>query len=151
MKLTKIVLVTAFAMAVGAGCASSGKDLAEQASKGPVVIEPRSNPETVELNKFLQPKQPQQFFAEIQDFSAPVTEARVKIEGTQIELPMSKVGGTTWRAELTTEQLKRLAISGKKMEYEANVVARNQNGVSASSAKPFKLKISAPLYEQDAG
>jgi hypothetical protein len=149
-------LVTASAFTLLAvswgGCAhNKGVDIQREAAKGPVIINPRSEPGTVELNRFLQPKQPQQFFAEIQDFAAPVTDAKLQLNGTSIEVPMEKIGGTTWRGELSSDQLKRLAISGQKMEYQARMIARDQNGTLASSPEMINIKVAAPKFEPDAG
>jgi hypothetical protein len=135
------------------GCAHSRTqdELRQQASRGPVILNPRSNLNTVELNRFLQAKQPQQFFAEIQDFNSPVVEAKIRMAGTAIEIPMEKIGGTTWRAQLSDDQLKHLAISGQKMEYKASVIARDQNGAVASSKDPISVTVTAPQFEPDAG
>ena len=143
--------IALLACGLASGCASSGKDLTKNAQSGPVVINPRSEPSKIELTRFLQAKEPHQFLAEIQDFSAPVTEAKVTIEGTPLEVPLQKIGGTTWRGELNSEQLKRLAISGKTIEYKARIVARDQKGVTGASEGTIEVKVAAPTLDADAG
>jgi hypothetical protein len=132
------------------GCATH-KSLVEEASRGPVIINPHSAPDKIELNRFLQARQPQQFLADIKDFSAPVTEARLQLANTGIVVPLERVGGTTWRGELSSQQIKQLAISGKTIQYEGRVIARDQNGVVGTSKDPVQIAIAAPAFVPDSG
>jgi hypothetical protein len=64
---------------------------------------------------------------------------------------MKYQGGTTWRAELTKDQLKLLAVSGQTMRYDANVIATNANGQVGMSREPIEIAIKAPEVVRSAG
>ena len=150
MKTTHL-LVLSMVTALAVGCSTTEQKNVEDASRGPVVMNPRSSPEKVELNRYLQAKQPQQFYAEVQDMTSPITEVRARLGGTNVEIPMEKVGGTTYRGELSSDQLKQLAISGQTVEYKAQITARNENGVIGMSKEVAELEIKAPQFEEDSG
>jgi hypothetical protein len=57
---------------------------------------------------------------------------------------MQKVGGTTWRAELSQRQLQMMAVSGKTIKYDATVIAKNDKGQTTESSSPITLAIKAP-------
>ena len=57
---------------------------------------------------------------------------------------MENVGGTTWKAELTPQQIRTLAVGGETMSYEANVVARNKEGMVAVSPTPVEITVKTP-------
>ena len=134
------------------GCASGEKSPDQGlAAGGPVILNQRVTPDKVELNKYMQAKNPQQIFAEVQDVTANVSDVRLKFLDTPIEIPMEKIGATTWRASIPADQLKRMAVSGKTMNYKANVVARDEKGDVAVSKQPLEIKIDAPEFNPDAG
>ena len=129
------------------GCASlsgqpeSGKDIA---SMGPTIMNARTTPSTIQLNKNLLPTEKPTVIADVKDFNHRVTDVRVKFIHVPVEVPMENLGGTTWRAVLTPEQLQLLAVTGKTVKYEANVVANNDKGQTAISQTPITISIKAP-------
>jgi hypothetical protein len=72
-----------------------------------------------------------------------VTDVQLQFVNAPLVVPMQKIGGTTWRAELTPDQLRKLAVNGKTMKYRATVVAHDSSGLVVSS-KPLELAIAAP-------
>lgn len=126
------------------GCGTSDKDLRERQAQGPMIINPRSNPETIELNRYMQPKEPHEFLAEVKDFTAKVTDVRLRFKDAPLEIPMERVGGSTYRAELSTDQVRKLGVSGETIEYEAEVVARNERGQEVVSDDELEFEVKAP-------
>ena len=63
---------------------------------------------------------------------------------------MENIGGTMWRAELTPQELQMLAVSGKTVKYNANVVAKNADG-EMSKALPVTVAVKAPDYTHQFG
>ena len=57
---------------------------------------------------------------------------------------MKNIGGTTWRGTLSSKELQRLAVSGATINYDANVVAKDEKGKTAVSSKPLTVAIKAP-------
>lgn len=130
------------------GCSSmigsSGPSDKEISSRGPTVLYVRAQPGTIELNRNLQPTQSAEVLADVKDFRDKVTEVKLRFVNVPLEIPMKNVGGTTWRAELTAAQLKKLAVSGETIRYETEVVAKNSKGQIAVSDKPAVVAIKAP-------
>jgi hypothetical protein len=131
-----------------AGCSSSEKatDPAtpEFADKGPTVLNVVTQPGVVELDQNFQPAQRTMITADIKDFNHEVTDVRLRFREIPLELPMIKVGGTTWRAELSANQLQQLAISGKTVRYTADVMAWNDQGDSNQSERPISVSVKGP-------
>jgi hypothetical protein len=132
------------AIALFAGCSHSPKVPDNAATSGPRIINPRSNPDKIELNAYLEPQGSHEILADVQDFTAPVTEVNVQIENPATVLKMEKVGGSTWRAVIPEDLLKRMGVNGQTMDYEATVVARNQQGQSVTSEDSFTIHVEAP-------
>jgi hypothetical protein len=154
MKTLKIKMSLFGAVALlAAGCSSmggsqpgtSGKDIA---SSGPSILNARALPSTVELDGQLQPKQTAQIFADVKDFQSAVTDVKAEFLHVPIEVPMKNVGGTTWRADLTPKQIQMLAVSGKTISYDANIVARDADGKVSLTQNPVTVSIKAPDLAQ---
>lgn len=154
MKKPIHVVLTGFLTGCAAlftGCASTS-DLqakAEGSQNGPVIMNPRISPETVELTRYLQPKSPNHILAEVKDFRSEVTNVHLKLSHAPIEVPLERIGGTTWRGELTSDQLKRLAVSGKTMKYRGTIVAQNELGQVAMSKDQVEIQVEAPKFDPD--
>lgn len=133
---------------VGSGCAglfsSHDKSSDELSAIGPTVIEARSNPKTIELDGNLQPIGGADVLAEIKDFNSNVSNATLEFVDVSLQVPMQHVAGTTWRGTLTQEQLKKLAVTGQTMHYEANISAVNERGQTAVTPKPVPIIVTAP-------
>jgi hypothetical protein len=134
-----------------AGCASSPSrqsntmaDSATISENGPNVLNARSEPQVVTLNKDLQPVEPGEVIADVKDFKHQITDVRLKFRNLPIEVPMENIGGTTWKAELTPGQLQMLAVSGKTMKYDADVIATNIDGKTAQTKDPVIVAVAAP-------
>lgn len=136
-----------------AGCSTfqgekTGQDIAVS---GPTVIDARTNPATFELNNRLQPVNRAEIYADVKDFNSEVSQVKLRFLHVPLEIPMEKVAGTTWRAVLSPEQLKTLAVSGQTMRYQANVIATNENGQVATSPTPLDVAVKAPDPSQVTG
>jgi hypothetical protein len=142
MRPTKnAIFVTSFltlAAVLAAGCSSSpfrrstgGEELSQT---GPTVLNARTEPGTFEVTRTLRPIQTPTILAEVKDMTAEVDSVRIMFNNAPIMIPMERVAGTTWRATLTPEQIKRLAVSGKTMKYDASIVAINSKGRQSQSA-----------------
>jgi hypothetical protein len=129
------------------GCASmsgqpeSGKDIA---STGPTIMNARTTPTTIQLNQNLVAVEKPAITADVKDFNHKISDVKLKFVHVPVEVPMENMGGTTWRATLSTEQLQLLAVTGKTVRYEANVVASNDKGQTAISQTPVTISIKAP-------
>ncbi len=129
------------------GCASlsgqpeSGKDIA---STGPTIMNARTTPATIQLNQNLLPTEKPAITADVKDFNHKIADVKLKFIHVPVEVPMENLGGTTWRATLSTEQLQLLAVTGRTVRYEANVVASNDKGQTAISQTPITISIKAP-------
>ena len=135
------------------GCATlrgekGGEDIA---ATGPTVINVRTNPGTIELDRSFRPMKGAEVLADVKDFTAKVTDVRLRFQHAPLEIPMQHVGGTTWRAQLTPEQLKLLAVSGQTISYDATIIARDENGKVAMSKDPVKVAVKAPELAQPVG
>lgn len=135
---------------LAAGCSSSplakktgGEELSQT---GPTVLNARTDPGTFEVSRTLKPIQTPNVFAEVKDLTADVANVRLMFNNAPITIPMQRVAGTTWRATLTPEQIKRLAVSGQTMKYEASIVATNDKGRQSQSAQ-VDILIKAPKID----
>ena len=61
-----------------------------------------------------------------------------------IEVPMTNVGATTWRATLSARELQLLAVAGRTMTYDANIVAKDEAGQTRCQQEPVQVAIKAP-------
>ena len=123
------------------GSTESGKEIV---AAGPTIMNERIVPKTVELNRKFQPDQPVEVLADIKDFRSGITQVKLKFLHVPLEIPMEKIGGTTWRARFTTKQLQELAVSGQTIRYEANIVAMNEKGQTTMSSSPITVAIKTP-------
>jgi hypothetical protein len=141
------LLIAAGALLVANGCSSlpgqseSGKSIS---STGPTVLNARAEPSTVELNRNLQPIQNAEIVADVKDFTSKVTSVKLRFVDVPIQVPMENIGGTTWRAQLSSGQLRALAVSGKTINYDANIIAKNEKGQTAMSSSPVTVAVAAP-------
>jgi homogentisate 1,2-dioxygenase len=129
------------------GCASSIKGDSQPSvmhAKGPNILNARSEPEVVILNRDLQPLLPVEVLADVKDFKYPVTSVQVKFQALPLVIEMERVAGSTWRAEFTPQQLQVLAVSGKTVTYKADIVATNTKGDTTTSPDPLNVYINAP-------
>lgn len=135
-------------LSIASGCAtmrgeSSGKDLS-QANSGPTVVYAKTEPGTIELNRNFQPARPAEVVADIKDFTGKITDVKLQFANIPLEIPMENIGGSTWRAQFTPRQLEMLAVSGRTTRYEANVIARNNEGKTTMSKNPVEVAVKAP-------
>ncbi len=126
------------------GCSSGTQRPVELASNGPTVVNARSEPGTVVLNRDLQPVQPAEVLADVKDFKYNIIDVRLKFRNLPLEIPLENVGGTTWKTELSPQELQQLAVSGKTMKYQADIVAKNSSGDQAKTQDPINITIQAP-------
>lgn len=150
--LGKWVLPLAVLAAGGCSTIQGGKSGQEIAAKGPTILDAKSEPSTVELDTNLRPTTARaEIFADVKDFSAPITSVKARFVHVPIELPMEKLAGTTWHASLSPQQLKQLAVSGQTMKYDVNIIATNQKGESATSQQPVQVAVKTPEAKQLTG
>ncbi len=119
----------------------SAKDVAQE---GPTVLNARTDPGTIELNKSLRANQPARVLADVKDFNSKVKDVTLEFTEVPYKVPMKNLAGTTYVATLDAKQLKRLAVSGKTITYQAMVTAKDQSGKVASAKSPLEIKIKAP-------
>ena len=114
------------------------------ASSGPTVVDAKTNPGTFELSSDFKPTQTATIVADVKDFTAKVTDVNLRFLHVPMEIPMQNIGGTTWRAQLSSEQLKTLAVGGQTIKYDVNVVAKDEDGMTAVSKEPINIAVKAP-------
>lgn len=134
-------------------CSSAPKHEQENvqlSANGPTVVNARAEPGTILLNGDLQPITPSKVLAEVKDFKSPVVETHLKFADVPLDVPMENIGGTTWKAELTPPELQMLAVSGKTVNYSANIVAQNAQG-AVSDSKPLTLTVKTPDLQHQFG
>lgn len=132
-------------------CSSAPKNKPVQiSSTAPTVVNARAEPGTVVLNGELQPVDPARVLADIKDFNSKVVDAHLKFADVPMEIPMENIGGTTWKAELTPQELQMLAVSGKTINYHAQIIARDAHG-EVSEAAPVNIAVKAPDYAHQFG
>jgi len=137
----------AAATLIASGCSSSplssrtgGEELSQT---GPTVLNARTEPGTFEVTRTLKPIQTPNILADVKDMTAVIATVRILFNNAPITVPMQRVAGTTWRATLTQEQIKRLAVSGQTMKYNASIVATNSKGRQSQSAS-VSILVRAP-------
>ena len=118
------------------------------APTGPTVLNAHADPGTFELNNQLQPIQNNQVLADVKDFNSKVVEVKLNFTQIPLSVPMKNIGGTTWAAQLSPDQLKSLAVSGKTMKYEGTVVAKDEAGKSATSKGTVAIWVDTPEIKQ---
>ena len=119
---------------------------------GPTIVEaPYVEPTIVTLNAAMQPTQPAIITTDVKDFKSTITDVHLKFRDIPLEVPMTSAGGTTWRAELNPNQLQMLAVSGKTMHYQADIIARDANGLEQTSKRGVALAVKAPEVQPTVG
>ena len=114
------------------------------AASGPTVLNAHTEPGTFELNKQLKASETNKVVADVKSFKARVAEVKLNFIEAPLSLPMKNVGGTTWVAVLSADQLKALAVSGRTMKYKARVEAKDETGKSATSKDLVEILIKTP-------
>lgn len=147
-----LFLLAAAALTTSSCSTIQGKESGEKiASSGPTVLFARTQPGTIELDRDLVPIQSAQVLADVKDFKSKITDVKLQFQNVPLEVPMENIGGTTWRAVLSPRQLELLAVSGKTIKYDAQVVARNEEGQVGMSEKPVQVAIKAPDISKKTG
>lgn len=123
-------------------CSTSAPPIAAQ--RGPAIINVRTSPNVVRLNRNYMPTSPAEVLAEVKDYNAPVKEVHLKFKNSPVEISMEHLNGTTWRALLTADQLKRLSIGGQVTKYDLSVTARDQDGEITTVADAAHFQIQGP-------
>jgi hypothetical protein len=129
------------------GCSSPapkpelGKDLA---AIGPSILHIQLVPQVITLDSQLNATPLPQVTADVKDFRSKVTQVILRFKHIPLEMPLEPIGGTTWRAIFSTDQLQNLAVTGGSVRYEATLVAKNQLGETTESNPPFVITIRAP-------
>jgi hypothetical protein len=155
MKTNYFIALTLVVSAIAVnGCSSlglnkeSGKDISRN---GPTVLNARTEPGTIQMNQALQPTSSAEILADVKDFDSKVNDVKLEFVSVPIQVAMQNIGGTTWRAELTAQQLQMLAVSGKTISYDANIVAKDVDGRSGVTSSPVSLAIKAPDLGDNSG
>jgi len=145
-QILKMVLFSAGTALIASSCSSmsSSESGDKITATGPTIMNARTTPTTVELNRDLQPLQKAEVMADVKDFNSKVTDVRLKFKNIPIQIPMQHIQGTTWRAQITQRQLQMLAVSGKTIKYDASIIARDERGMTGESASNISVAIKAP-------
>jgi hypothetical protein len=143
------VMTPGFALLLALGVSScssfghkseEGKDLA---ASGPTVTNSRINPGTIVLDRKFRANQPAEILAEVKDFGSKINHVSFRLNEVPLEIELRNVAGSTYRAEINPEQLKKLAVGNQTTTYTGTIVAKNAKGqVATSSSLP--LAIQAP-------
>lgn len=136
---SKTIGILSISLLLGA-CATK----APETQNGPIVLNVRANPETVNLDRNFKPTSPAEVLAEVKDYKAEVTEVRMNVRNTPISIPMQHVSGTTWRATLTPAQLKTLGIGDQTTQYDVDVIAKDSMGLSKVERSTASIQVKGP-------
>jgi hypothetical protein len=142
-----IIAASLLALIATSGCATpiqGDNQPGVMNAKGPNILNARSEPEVVVLNRDLQPTVAGEILADVKDFRYPVTTVEVKFQDFPLVVQMEHIAGSTWRAEFTPQQLQMLSVSGKTVSYKADIVATNTQGDTAKSLNPLSVSVTAP-------
>jgi len=138
---------------LAAGCTSgplsTGKTDKDIAVVGPTIMDARSSPSTIELNRNYALKSAE-VLAEVKDFKSEVKDVRLNFTHVPLQIKMIHIRGTTWRADLGP-YLKQLAVGGKTMKYDAEIVAENKAGQVSTSTQPVTINIKSPDLSRNVG
>ena len=131
-----------------AGCSSASKQQQNKpiqiSSNSPTILNARAEPGTISLNSDMQPMSPARVVADVKDFNTRVVDVRLKFDDVPLEVPMENIGGTTWRAEITPQELQMLAVSGRTVKYKTTIIAKDANGIVSNSSEPLFVAVKAP-------
>jgi len=138
-------------LAAVTGCSSAPKNsngnpngATEISADHPSVLNARAEPQVVTLNRDLQPNQQAEVLADVKFFKGQISGVTLKFRDIPLEVPLENIGGTTWRAEFSPRQLQALAVSGKTVQYKADVIAKDDQGETAKSPDAIIVVIQAP-------
>ena len=134
-------------LAAVTGCSSASKNLngaTEISADHPSVLNARAEPQVVTLNRDLQPNQQAEVLADVKFFQGQISGVTLKFRDIPLEIPLENIGGTTWRAEFSPRELQSLAVSGKTVQYKADVIAKDDQGETAKSPDAIIVVIQAP-------
>lgn len=140
--------------------AEQSSQSAEKVGAPPVVLNPRAEPKQAILNERFEASRPIDVFADVKSFNssidkvklrlsfAPETEEKMKFFKSPVEVNMDRVSGTTWKAKLDQDQLRKLAINGQTLKYRGQIYAQNDRGQITVSGQPVEITIKAsPVVE----
>ncbi len=130
---------------------SDTKKAEELSPTGPSLVGARVTPSTIELDRNLDPRQKPEILVEVKDFTSNVNDVRLRFDQVPVELKFKRVAGSTWRAELGKNELRRLAVGNQTTQYEAMIYARNDAGKIGVAREPVKVSIKAPDLSANAG
>ena len=122
-----------------------------RSSSGPTVLFAHTEPGTIDVNRDLQPLRTATITADVKDFKSRITDVKLEFSKIPLEIPMKNTSGSTWKAELTPRQIEMLAVLGKTMKYEVQVIAKNEDGQISMSLKPVEVEVRAPKPGKIAG
>jgi hypothetical protein len=140
-----------FSLLAASSCSFGQKKGESLAPSGPTVVSVRANPSTVELDRDYNARTSAEILAEVKDFTGPVSEVRLNFTNAPLQIPMEHVSGTTWRATLSPEQLRSLAVGNQTTTYKADVSARSASGATAVSERPVQISVKGPDISKDQG
>ena len=125
-------------------------------SKNLVIVDVKAQPEYTQLDENFGVTRTVKVFADVKSFLSSLEKVTLKLTPSAemddnlkfftgpLEIPMKHLGGTTWKAELSDEVLKALAISGEHLKFDGNVVAVNKKGDIAVSGAPVDVIVESP-------
>ena len=153
-RFNKIIvpLVASFIVIAAAGCSTFGggsKSSQDISASGPTILNARTSPGTFDLNGQFQSAQSAAVLADVKDFTGKINSVTLRFVHAPLEIPMEQISDTTWRAVLNPQQLRLLAVSGQTIKYDANIVARDENGQVAVNEKPLVIAVKAPDVSKD--
>ncbi len=128
------------------GCSTvkGGKSAEELSRTGPTIVQTKTEPSTIQLSTTLTPNQPANVYADVKDFTSPVQDVRLRFVHVPLELKMHPLSGSTWQATIPNDALKKLAVSGQTMRYQADVIPRDADRHVDTTQKPIDIAVKAP-------
>lgn len=144
-KLWLVAVPMAFMLGACSTFGSKGASSDQLSSTGPSIVSVTTKPSTFELNQSWQPMAPAKVIAQVKDFTSNISEVRIRFSLVPLQIQMNHVGGTTWEATLTPQQLQTLAVGGETIKYQANIIARNEDGLITVSPSSLAINVKAPI------
>jgi hypothetical protein len=131
------------------GCSSmKGKSSEEMAANGPTIVDAKTDPGTFELTRNLKPKTATDIYANVKDFNSNVQTVKLRFTYVPLELNMKPMAGSIWHASLSPKELKRLAVMGQTIRYQADVIATSKDGKVTVSKSPVEIAVKAPSAQE---
>jgi hypothetical protein len=144
MKPFRLCYALGISALIISGCSTGSQKPVQISSNGPTIVNARTEPGVVILNRDLQPNQPAEVLADIKDFKYNIVDVRLKFRDVPLEVPLENIGGTTWKAQLSPQELQMLAVSGKTIKYQADIIAQNSTGDTGKTQDPLTIAVRAP-------